>query len=324
MYRLYLIIFLAFLVFSGDTIAAEKRYRIEILVLRHLQHDAEPLKADWLRDFSESLDFLYVAEADENGEEEKEEGVAADESAAEPAEPGGDSDGAELTDTLPGAEAELLPGEEAEQEPWAEVVYVETMGEDMQEAWRRLRLSAPFRPEQYLSWEQSADEPFPLLRIHNEEIILLDDPYADLRAELAENLEDSVTEGEESFVFTDQGSALPGEPAPETELPEPTRFHQIDGTVMLKRSRFLHLILDLELREAVYDELAMRQALIAREEAAQGEFEMPRPSSFLIHSLKQSRQVKSARMEYFDGPVLSVLAYITSVDVEKTPDLADP
>jgi len=171
MYRLYLILFLAFIVFSGDTIAEQKRYRIEILVLRHLQHDAEPLKADWLRDFSESLDFLYVAEADENEKEEKEEGEAADKTTAE------------LTDLMQGAEAELLPGEEAGQEPWAEVVYVETMGEDMQEAWRRLRLSAPFRPEQFLSWEQSADEPFPLLRIHNEEIILLDDPYADLRAD---------------------------------------------------------------------------------------------------------------------------------------------
>ena len=58
----------------------------------------------------------------------------------------------------------------------------------------------------------------------------------------------------------------------------------------------------------------------AREEALEGEFEMPQPSSFLIHSLKQSRQVKSARMEYFDGPVLGVLAYITSIEIEEAVD----
>lgn len=323
MYRLYLILFLASVLFAGEISAADKRYRIEILVLTHLHHDAEPLKADWLRDFSESLDFLYVPEEENeegvNEEDSGEEGNA-DKSSPVAGESSADPGATELSDLAEGAATELLPGEEAVQEPWAEVVYVETMGEDMQEAWRRLRLSAPYRPEQYLSWEQSADEPFPLLRIHNEEIILLDDPYADLRAELEEDPEDSVSENEEAFVFTDQGSELPGEPAAETELPEPTRFHQIDGTVMLKRTRFLHLELDLELREAVYDEMAMTQALIAREEAVEGEFELPQPSSFLIHSLKQSRQVKSARMEYFDGPVLGVLAYITSVEIEEAVD----
>ena len=86
---------------------------------------------------------------------------------------------------------------------------------------------------------------------------------------------------------------------------------------MLKRTRFLHLEFDLELREAVYDELAMTQALIAQEEAAEGEIELPQPSSFLIHSLQQSRQVKTQRMEYFDGPVLSVLAHITAIDAEE-------
>ena len=99
---------------------------------------------------------------------------------------------------------------------------------------------------------------------------------------------------------------------------------QGDGQIV-GQSRYLAksqagLQLDLELREAVYDEMAMTQALIAREEAVEGEFELPQPSSFLIHSLKQSRQVKSARMEYFDGPVLGVLAYITSVEIEEAVD----
>lgn len=306
-YRLFLIIFLMFVCFSESAIAQDKRYRIEIIVLSHLRHAAVPLETDWLRDFSEATDFLYVPEVDEDDEEAEEDPAGAEEVTEEPG-------GAEL---LPGAG--LLPGEEAEPDPLTAVVHIETMSEVMQESWRRLRLSGPFRPEQYLSWEQGADEPFPLLRVHNEEIVLLDDPYADLRAESEQDTDEAVTEGEEPIVFSDQGSILPGEPEPEeeVELPEPTRFHQIDGTVMLKRTRFLHLELDLEMREAVFDEMAMTQALIAREEAEDGEIEMPSPSSFLIHSLQQSRQVKTVRMEYFDGPVLSVLAYIIPVEVSE-------
>jgi hypothetical protein len=40
------------------------------------------------------------------------------------------------------------------------------------------------------------------------------------------------------------------------------------------------------------------------------------PSSFQVHELKQSRQVRTGRMEYFDGPVLGVLAWITAVEEE--------
>jgi len=47
------------------------------------------------------------------------------------------------------------------------------------------------------------------------------------------------------------------------------------------------------------------------------EMEPPPPSSFQVHSLKQSRQVKSGRMEYFDGPVLGVLAFITPVEINR-------
>ena len=317
-YKLFLIIFFMFVCFSESAIAQDKRYRIEIIVLSHLQHDAVPLETDWLRDFSEATDFLFVPEVDEDEE-------VADGSSADAEEAAGDSGSAEPGEQVDTGSAELLPvaellpGEEAEPDPLMAVVHIETMSEVMQESWRRLRLSGPFRPEQYLAWEQGADEPFPLLRIHNEEIVLLDDPYADLRTETEQEADAAATEGEEPIVFSDQGSILPGEPEPEEEieLPEPTRFHQIDGTVKLKRSRFLHLELDLELREAVFDEMAMTQALIAREEAEDGEIEMPSPSSFLIHSLQQSRQVKTARMEYFDGPVLSVLAYLIPVEVSE-------
>ncbi len=306
-YRIYLIIFIIIFLCPDKLIAQEKGYRIEILVLTHLRHEAEPLKTDWLRDFSDALDFLTPPEPEPEDEE------------PEP------SPAILNPDEVTLAEAGDLPvGELAPEAPFAEVVPIEDKGEAMQEAWRRLRLSAPFRPEQYLSWVQSADEPFPSLRLHDGEVILIDDPYAERRAELAAI---AAEEADQPTVFSDQGNTLPGDPEQEPELPEPTIFHRIDGTVMLKRSRFLHLVLDLELREAVYDEGAITLAMIASEELAtqtgeSQEFVIPPPSSFLVHSLKQSRQVKSRRLEYFDGPVLSVLAYISPVELEPSEDQA--
>lgn len=332
-YKIFLIYFLISLLYAGNGFSQDKRYRVEILVLTHLQHDAEPRELAWLRDFSGSLDFLKAAEEeDEAGEEETKENEAENEPVPEEAVAAATTTTvADAENFPPGGELNEESNEELDQEleedPWVEVIPVETMGESMQEAWRRLRLSGPFRPEQYLSWEQSADEPFPSLRIHNQEVVLVDDPYADLRAQLAIEELESDEGMEEPIVFSDQGNVLPGEPPEgseeETELPDPTLFHQIDGSVMLKRLRFLHLELDLELREAIFDEMAMRQALIAQEELEGDEIALPQPSSFLIHSLKQSRQVKTARMEYFDGPVLSVLAYISSVEVEEDPGAQD-
>ena len=326
-YKIFLIYFLISILYAGNGFAQDKRYRVEILVLTHLQHDAEPREVAWLRDFSDSLDFLKAPEEEAEGEETKENESKNDPVPEEAVAAATTTTAADDENFPPGEELDKETGEELEDDPWAEVIPVETMGENMQEAWRRLRLSGPFRPEQYLSWEQSADEPFPSLRIHNQEVVLVDDPYADLRAQLAIEELESDDDMEEPIVFSDQGNALPGEPLEgseeEAELPDPTLFHQIDGSLMLKRLRFLHLELDLELREAIFDEMVMRQALIAQEELDGEEIELPQPSSFLIHSLKQSRQVKTARMEYFDGPVLSVLAYISSVEVEEDPSAQD-
>ncbi len=294
-YRIFVIVILIFITAPG--MAGEKRYRVEILVLSLLQHEAVPSDAEWLPDFSSSLDFLKV----EDGE--------------------GTQDDELFDDDELFTDDELYADEDQAEEPWADVIFVESMSDVMLEAWRRLRLSALFRPEQYLSWEQSADEPFPSLRIHDLEVIQMDDPYADLRGTDAVKAE----EEDKTVVFTDRGNKLPGdsseqaaeESAEEPELPEPILFYRIDGTVMLRRLRFLHLDLDLELRHAVFDEQLLTPASSVNGESESGMPALPLPTSFLIHKLKQSRQVKSQRMEYFDSPVLGVLAWITSFELEE-------
>ena len=254
--------------------AQDTRYRVELILLTHLNHDQPPIEALQLNDYSAALDFLSPPEeTDESG------------------------DASELEKPVEDASA-LAPDPN-------EVVHMTEMSEVMREAWRRLRASAPFRPEQYLSWEQGNQEPFPVFRIHDLDVVLTEDPWAEARAELQEQLEKSGG----TSVFADAaGLDELNSETPEPELPDPIQFFRLDGSVALTRSRFLHLELDLQLREAVWDSQSTLEPAI--ELAEPDELQ---PSSFLVHNLEQSRQVRSGRMEYFDGPVLGVLMFITSI-----------
>ena len=41
----------------------------------------------------------------------------------------------------------------------------------------------------------------------------------------------------------------------------------------------------------------------------------PRPSAFKLVKVEQSRQIRTEEMQYFDGPVISVLAFVTRVEI---------
>jgi hypothetical protein len=319
-YIYYLIFFIIFVQVSTCAQAQDVRYRVEILVLSHLDQNETPREMKWINDYSESLDFLTppppVEEAGEDSMAQDAAGTA--ETAAETP--------AEFDQEVEN------PEELAEKDPNA-VVHIEEMSENMQEAWRRLRLSAPFRPEQFLSWEQGSSEPFPSLRVHDLVVVKTDDPYADLRQALEDEALEDNPAMEQPQVFADAAglNALQDgtEDEAQAELPDPNVFYRLDGSVKLIRTRFLHLELDLQLRDAVYQEpepfsapgslLATRpqETSPAADALSKDENPPPRePVSFLIHPLTQSRQVKTERMEYFDGPVIGVLAYITAIQVE--------
>ena len=274
-YRLFILLFIIIAQGANPAHAQDTRYRVELLVLTHLQHDSEPMDVLQLEDFSTATDFLTPPpeEAEEQEAEAPASAGAAEEVSTGVIEP---------LDSLADAPAD----------PNA-VVHIEEMSEVMRESWRRLRLSGPFRPEQYLSWEQGEQEPFPVLRVHDLDVVLVDDPYADLRQELVEQ------------AATIDGAEEPG-------IPDPIIYHRLDGTAVLRRTRFLHLDLNLQLREAVWEETSLLQPPSISESLVQ---DPPQPPAFRVHSLEQSRQVKSGRMEYFDGPVLSVLAFITPIRI---------
>jgi hypothetical protein len=296
-YKIYLILFIIYLSGLQPASAQDERYRIELLVLRHLNGVAELEPQAILRDFSAAMDLLQPA-AEPPDQEPPNADRPVTEAIAE-AQPS-------LEETADALHEEIA--EETEVEP--QVVLLETQSEIMQRAWQRLRSSSGYRPELYLSWEQPEEEPFPLIRVHDEDVLVEDDPYADLRAENA---------AEEGLTFTDTTTPVAGlidedndgtvEP---TELiPQPIRYYRIDGTATLRRTRFLHLDLDLEYRERLFtdgEQGNTNEALDTKDE------ERARPSAFLVHTLQQNRQVQTQDMEYFDGPVFAVLAMISRVE----------
>ena len=249
-----------------DSLAQDDRYRVELLVLTHLNQPAEPRESAWIKDYSAALDFLTTPEP----EEEVIDPCADENLLADSAET---ALGSEIVDTVaagqldtpvqpgtsvePGLTQADVPEEEEEPDPNA-VFPVTEMSDTMQEAWRRLRLSAPFRPQQYLSWEQGSNEPFPRLRLHDAEIVDSDDPYARERFERELLAAEAELEAEAGGQVEQQPdcppAALPDEPPAEPELPEPNLFYRLDGEVVLRRNRFLHLDIDLQLREAVFEQ----------------------------------------------------------------------
>lgn len=322
-YTLFLILIISLLI-STEALADDERYRVEVLVLLHLQH-AEPGEvSERLRDYSNALDFLTPIPEPEPlppGCEPEQEVVAVS------PEDGFTTDSdAEVPEPESAVEAEAEEGSMTEEaiDPNA-VIHITDMGPEMQEAWRRLRLSGPFRPLQYLAWEQGSSEPFPTLRVHDLQLVLEDDPYADLRA----------AEDELEALYGTEPAAEPGpaeltdnalpdcSPPPEDTLPEPVRYYALDGTVSLLRSRFLHLVLDLQLREPLQappgelETQAVHALLPGVADQGQAVPAESQPEQFRVYALKQRRQVRSDRMEYFDNPVLGVLAWITPVVLEE-------
>ena len=109
-------------------------------------------------------------------------------------------------------------------------------------------------------------------------------------------------------------------------FPEPTVHFTLDGTASLVRSRFLHLQLDMQIREPVFETEAPAAEVspppLPATIADENETGLlpPRPAGFEFHGLAQRRQVRSGRMEYFDSPVLGVLAWITPIELEDAPE----
>ncbi len=320
--------------------AQEYRYRVELLVMRHLDGHSQVAPQDSLRDFSASMDLWLPATDEEalDGASENTPATAEDE-VLDPA--------MALLDLVETA-ADL-------DQPVIQPPQVfDTLSDTMQESWRRLRLSAGFRPVLYRSWDQADMPPYPELRIHDDQVVRVDDPWA-LYRETGPD-ENPLPQQQAVPVFSDTGvkpgnlSAADGQTQDlvgDMELPDPVVQYRIDGTARLRKSRFLHLELDIEIREPlaagrVKDARVSGQPQPAAEmpaaalaiplpagngsEPTTQSASKPAEALYEVHRIRQSRQISTQRMTYFDGPVIGVLALVTRIEVpqDQPPDGQTP
>ncbi len=152
----------------------------------------------------------------------------------------------------------------------------------------------------------------------------MEDPWAEQREALEAPAGDTA---DAPTVFGDSFANEGDEPEPvEAEsLPNPIAYYRLDGTASLIRLRFLHLSLALEWREPVWDRppapvTPAPAGALPEDEAATAPV---KPDSFRLYRLEQSRPIRTGRMEYFDGPVIGVLAWITEIEEPPAEERAD-
>jgi hypothetical protein len=165
---------------------------------------------------------------------------------------------------------------------------VTTRGKEMDDVWRRLRSSQSYQPLIYAAWEQNRVDYYPPMRIHDQQVIdtQLRPPTTIMVADLT--AQDPLA----AYRIT---------------------FYQLDGSLQLRRSRFLHLFLDLEFREVKPNNAAETGFQVGDviQIASGGSTE--EAGNYGVYALRQNRQVSTGQMQYFDTPFFGALVYVTSL-----------
>jgi hypothetical protein len=244
------------LLLSSAVMAESGAYLVEAIIFRNLEVTAEAEAADELRSFSHLPQLDEVPASLDSAEEILPEPAAIPRS--------------DLPDDL-------------------RVVTQKSLG--MDDAWRRLRSSAEYRPLIYAAWQQNRTDYYPPMRIHDQQIIAkqLRPPTPIMVADLT---------------------------ADDPLAAYRSTFYQIDGSLQLRRSRFLHLYLDLEFRESAL-EPASDSGAMGNNAVLPGPASEPlQTGNYRVYSLKQNRQVRTGRMQYFDSPHFGVLVLVSPIAPE--------
>jgi len=256
---------------SSAALAESGAYRVEVIVFRNLAVTAEATEVETLRSFS-----AYPA---------LEEPVLAVEHAVM-TEYGPATSPPELEP--PAKTNKVLEGEEAETPRFDlpdDLRVIVEKSRAVDDAWRRLRGSKNYRPLLYAAWEQNRVDYYPPMHIHDQHVI------------------DTQLRPPTVLMFADLTAADPLAAYRST-------FYLLDGSVQLRRSRFLHLYLDLEIREP------KPQTETTFSTALQGPAPQPDTGPYKIFTLQQNRQIRTGRMHYFDTPQFGALVLVTAISPE--------
>jgi hypothetical protein len=189
---------------------------------------------------------------------------------------------------------EKLPGEtpEPRRDDLPDDLHVVAQkGPAVDDAWRRLRSSRDYRPLLYEAWEQNRTDYYPPMRVHNQQIIdtRLHPPTAIMVADLT--MDDPLA----AYRST---------------------FYQLDGSVQLRRSRFLHLFLDLEYREEPPQVVSNPGFLSGNTPGTETVTGIESSTDHRVFGLKQNRQIRTGQMQYFDTPYFGALVLVTALKAE--------
>jgi len=166
----------------------------------------------------------------------------------------------------------------------------------MEGVWRRLRNSKGYRPLVYSSWVQNNIDYYPPFRVHDEVVI------------------DSQIRAPTNIVVADLQAQDPLQAFR-------SNFYRLDGSVQLRLSRFLHINLNLEYRVPASN--ANRpQGEVFNSQAAVGEGTLVQDlPEYNVYRLKQSRQVTTDRLQYFDSPWFGALIMVIPIAAEPQPQV---
>ncbi len=160
----------------------------------------------------------------------------------------------------------------------------------MDNAWRRLRSSQNYRPLVYSAWDQNRIDYYPPMRIHNEQVI------------------DTQLRPPTPVMIADLTSEDPLAAYRST-------FFQIDGSLQLRRSRFLHLFLDLEIRAKNANSTVDVEILGDGNTLVDMGSDTDGRGDYGVYTLSQNRQIRTGQMQYFDTPYFGALVYVSSITV---------
>jgi hypothetical protein len=164
-----------------------------------------------------------------------------------------------------------------------DLIALEQKSNYMDGVWRRLKSSKGYKPLLFAAWEQNRTDYYPPMRVH-------DDTVLDQQLRSPTNIMVANLEAEDPLaVYL-------------------STFFQLDGTVQLRRSRFLHLFLDLEFRHDPFLP-AVQPSFFSAEEANPADHGKQRT----VFSLQQNRQIRTGRLQYFDTPYFGALVLVTAL-----------
>jgi len=158
----------------------------------------------------------------------------------------------------------------------------------MDNVWRRLRSSKNYRPLVYGAWDQNRTDYYPAMRIHNGQII------------------DTQFRPPTSIVVADLTAEDP-------LAAYRSNFYLVDGSLQLKRSRFLHVFLDLEYRDEYLPPPVVSDFLSANASQTEAGIETEAVEQHSIFTLKQNRQIRTHQMQYFDTPFFGALVFVSAI-----------